>query len=164
MERAEPAAAAYERRVLRSAAQHCYLRVRLELPDGAARPGAPQLKQLVLAALRELHGEVGAALPVDVLAYDEKSLSAILRVVSSGLVKLWSALTLQGSYQNRRCAFRVLQEIRFPAPLYPGEEVTAAVEVQRLKGSVAHISVSCGVRESGKTVMEGLVKVLVPAS
>lgn len=27
----------------------------------------------------------------------------------SGLVKLWSALTLLGFYQNRRCAFRVLQ-------------------------------------------------------
>ena len=48
-------------------------------------------------------------MPVDVLAYEEKSLCAILRVISSGLVKLWSALTLQGSYQNRRCAFRVLQ-------------------------------------------------------
>uniref|UniRef100_A0A669P0A1 Ribonuclease P/MRP subunit p14 n=1 Tax=Phasianus colchicus TaxID=9054 RepID=A0A669P0A1_PHACC len=104
-----PPAAAYERRVLVSAAQHCYLRVRLELPDGAARPGAPQLKQLVVAALRELHGEVGAALPVDVLAYEEKSLCAVLRVISGGLVKLWSALTLQGFYQNRRCAFRVLQ-------------------------------------------------------
>uniref|UniRef100_A0A8C2U2I5 Ribonuclease P/MRP subunit p14 n=1 Tax=Coturnix japonica TaxID=93934 RepID=A0A8C2U2I5_COTJA len=102
-------AAAFCRRVLRSAAQHCYLRVRLELPDGAARPGAPQLKQLVVTALRELHGEVGAALPVDVLAYEEKTLCAILRVISSGLVKLWSALTLQGFYQNRRCAFRVLQ-------------------------------------------------------
>ncbi|NWQ80984.1 RPP14 protein, partial [Columbina picui] len=52
---------------------------------------------------------VGAALPVDILTYDEKTLSAILRVISSGLVKLWSALTLLGSYQNRRCAFRVLQ-------------------------------------------------------
>ncbi|NWW61440.1 RPP14 protein, partial [Ifrita kowaldi] len=52
---------------------------------------------------------VGAALPVDVLTYEEKTLSAILRVISSGLVKVWSALTLLGFYQNRRCAFRVLQ-------------------------------------------------------
>ncbi|XP_009324610.1 PREDICTED: ribonuclease P protein subunit p14 [Pygoscelis adeliae] len=58
-------------------------------------------------------GRVGAALPVDVLTYEEKTLSAILRVVSSGLVKLWSALTLLGFYQNRRCAFRVLQTSPF---------------------------------------------------
>ncbi|NWT11971.1 RPP14 protein, partial [Vireo altiloquus] len=103
------AEAAFERRVLRRAAEHHYLRVRLELPDGGTRPNAAQFKQLVVTALRELHGEVGAALPVDVLTYEEKTLSAILRVISSGLVKLWSALTLLGFYQNRRCAFRVLQ-------------------------------------------------------
>ncbi|NXF78664.1 RPP14 protein, partial [Sclerurus mexicanus] len=86
---------------------------RRELPDGGARPNAAQFKQLVVTALRELHGEVGAALPVDVLTYEEKTLSAILRVISSGLVKLWSALTLLGFYQNRRCAFRVLQAFFF---------------------------------------------------
>uniref|UniRef100_A0A8C9MTB8 Ribonuclease P/MRP subunit p14 n=1 Tax=Serinus canaria TaxID=9135 RepID=A0A8C9MTB8_SERCA len=55
------AAAAFERRVLRRAAEHHYLRVRLELPDGGARPNAAQFKQLVVTALRELHGEVGPA-------------------------------------------------------------------------------------------------------
>ncbi|XP_065498713.1 ribonuclease P protein subunit p14 [Caloenas nicobarica] len=113
MARAAAAAATFERRVLRAAAEHQYLRVRLELPDGEARPNVAQLKQLVVSALRELHGEVGAALSVDILTYDEKTLSAILRVISSGLVKLWSALTLLGSYQNRRCAFRVLQTSPF---------------------------------------------------
>ncbi|MEQ2162401.1 hypothetical protein GOODEAATRI_019376 [Goodea atripinnis] len=32
--------------------------------------------------------------------------------VRLGLVKLWSSLTLQGSYQNQACAFRVLQVSR----------------------------------------------------
>lgn len=34
----------------------------------------------------------------------------------SGFVKLWSALTLLGFYQNRRCAFRVLQVGRMASP------------------------------------------------
>ncbi|NXW32992.1 RPP14 protein, partial [Phaetusa simplex] len=113
METPKVPAATYERRVVRSGAEHHYLRVRLELSDGGARPSVAQFKQLVVSALRELHGEVGAALPVDVLTYEEKTLSAILRVISSGLVKLWSALTLLGFYQNRRCAFRVLQTSPF---------------------------------------------------
>uniref|UniRef100_A0A8C9HLJ3 Ribonuclease P/MRP subunit p14 n=1 Tax=Piliocolobus tephrosceles TaxID=591936 RepID=A0A8C9HLJ3_9PRIM len=53
--------------------------------------------------------EVDAALPLDILTYEEKTLSAILRICSSGLVKLWSSLTLLGSYKGKKCAFRVIQ-------------------------------------------------------
>ncbi|XP_074054979.1 ribonuclease P protein subunit p14 [Macrotis lagotis] len=104
-----PAAAAFERVVYRSPAQHHHLKVQLEFQDHGPRLTDAQFKHLIVSALRDLFGEVGAALPFDVLTFEEKTLTAILRICSSGLVKLWSSLTLLGSYQNKKCAFRVLQ-------------------------------------------------------
>lgn len=46
----------------------------------------------------------------------KKNVMSSVLFLLSGLVKLWSALTLQGSYQNRRCAFRVLQ-VMGPPPI-----------------------------------------------
>ncbi|XP_043564128.1 ribonuclease P protein subunit p14 isoform X4 [Chiloscyllium plagiosum] len=107
----EREAAAYERHVSRNSCLYHYLKVGLEF--GETRPAfkvsAAHFKQLIVSALKDLHGEFGAALPVDVLRYEEETLIATLRVRSSGLVKLWSALTLLGSYQNQKCAFRVMQ-------------------------------------------------------
>lgn len=85
------------------------MKVCLEFQEQGVGLNVAQFKQLLVSALKDLFGEVGAALPVDVLTYDEKTLSAILRVCSSGLAKLWSSLTLFGAYKSKKCAFRVIQ-------------------------------------------------------
>ncbi|XP_069824903.1 hydroxyacyl-thioester dehydratase type 2, mitochondrial [Dendropsophus ebraccatus] len=54
------------------------------------------------------------------------------------------------------------QDIRFPAPLHAGEEVIARAQVKAIKRSLAFINVSCITTDSGRTVMEGVVKVLIP--
>ncbi|KAF7249970.1 Ribonuclease P protein subunit p14 [Varanus komodoensis] len=103
----------YERIVFKNASEYHYLKIHLEFQEAAINLSAVEFKQLIISALKRLHGEVGAALPVDVLTYEEKTLFAILRVPKTGLVKLWSALTLLGSYQNKSCCFRVIQNSPF---------------------------------------------------
>ncbi|XP_031561534.1 ribonuclease P protein subunit p14-like [Actinia tenebrosa] len=102
-----------ERVTFKQKAEYFYLKVLLEFErcDGVNVPEIDMLlyKRLLIQALEELHGQVGAALTVDVLKYNSSTLQAILRVPESGLVKVWSALTLFGFYQDQRCAFRVLQ-------------------------------------------------------
>ncbi|XP_056130527.1 ribonuclease P protein subunit p14 [Lampris incognitus] len=99
----------FERVTLKNASVYHYLKVSLVLENDGTTLSAVELKQLIISALRSLYGEVGAAFPFDLLKYEEETLTAVLRVYSRGLVKLWSSLTLLGSCRNQSCAFRVLQ-------------------------------------------------------
>ncbi|CAB1422067.1 unnamed protein product [Pleuronectes platessa] len=99
----------YQRVVLKNAAPYHYVNVCLVLEDESTKLSAVEFKQFITSGLKSLYGEVGAALAFDVLKYNEDKRTALLRVNSRGLVKLWSSLTLLGSYQNQACAFRVLQ-------------------------------------------------------
>ncbi|XP_061893473.1 ribonuclease P protein subunit p14 isoform X1 [Entelurus aequoreus] len=99
----------YKRVVLKNACPYHYMKVCLELEDSSTRLSAVDLKHFIITGLKSLFGEVGAALHFDLLKYDDDTLTALLRVCSRGLVKLWSSLTLLGSYKQQKCAFRVLQ-------------------------------------------------------
>ncbi|KAI5937397.1 Ribonuclease P protein subunit p14 [Manis javanica] len=99
----------YERIVYKNPSEHHYMKVCLEFQDRGVGLNAAQFKQLLISALKDLFGEADAALPLDLLTYDEGTLSAVLRICSSGLVKLWSSLTLFGCYRGNKCAFKVIQ-------------------------------------------------------
>ncbi|XP_063312933.1 ribonuclease P protein subunit p14-like [Pelobates fuscus] len=108
-----PEPASYERVVMKNFSEYHYMKIQLVFQEERIQLNAAQFKLLIVTALKTLHGEVGASFPLDLLKYDEKTLCAILRISSSGLVKLWTALTLLGQYQSRECAVRVIQTSPF---------------------------------------------------
>ncbi|XP_032827506.1 ribonuclease P protein subunit p14-like isoform X2 [Petromyzon marinus] len=101
--------AAFEKIVINSSCQWFYLRARLECEEEGVRLNEAEFRLVVTNALRELHGEVGAALPFDVIRFDARSQSCILRVISSGLVRLWASLSLAARHQGFVIAVHIQQ-------------------------------------------------------
>ncbi|CAL8351378.1 ribonuclease P protein subunit p14 [Gadus morhua] len=101
--------AVYERVVVKNSPVYQYMKVSLVLEKAQTKLTAVEFKHLITTGLKSLYGEVGAAFPFDLLTFEEDTLTAVLRIYSRGLVRLWSSLTLLGFFQQQRCAFRVLQ-------------------------------------------------------
>ncbi|XP_013408272.1 ribonuclease P protein subunit p14 [Lingula anatina] len=100
----------YRRIVSKGKAEYFYLHVTLEFEDFEDVPvDAIKFKTIIVDALQGLFGLAGASIPADILKFHQPKRSAVLRVPSSGFVKLWSSLTLLGTCMGRRCAFRVHQ-------------------------------------------------------
>eukprot|EP01104_Vermistella_antarctica_P005201 TRINITY_DN15644_c0_g1_i1.p1 TRINITY_DN15644_c0_g1~~TRINITY_DN15644_c0_g1_i1.p1 ORF type:complete len:139 (+),score=26.97 TRINITY_DN15644_c0_g1_i1:236-652(+) len=91
------------------------IRVTFDEADSATSSSTIELdaytvKNLVIAAIRTLFGQHGlGAHPVDVLSCDEKSGTSLLRLPSSSLVSVRSALSLLGSFGEKRCRVDVLR-------------------------------------------------------
>lgn len=90
-----------------------YLRIQMVFGDGALVTDPVLLKTMIAQALQELHGQVGAAIQVDVLKTEGSTGSALLRVNTTGLVKLQSALTLFARYDRRPCTCTVVSTSPF---------------------------------------------------
>ncbi|XP_071815481.1 ribonuclease P protein subunit p14-like [Apostichopus japonicus] len=96
----------FERIVLKSPQYH-YMMVQLDLFGAKANFDSDLFKNLIVKALKGLHGDVGGSIAVDIIRFEKKSLKSILRVPSIGLVKVWSALTLYSSHNDKPCHFKV---------------------------------------------------------
>jgi len=113
----------------RSASSACMLRGSAS-DQGKAKVTALRFKLVVTQALNTLFGEVGAALPVDLLGFDEPKQEAILRLPSKcgmpcmslfmshtlrlatmaprSRARLWSALMLITDFEKKPCRVQVL--------------------------------------------------------
>ncbi|XP_058959662.1 ribonuclease P protein subunit p14-like [Pocillopora verrucosa] len=108
-----PACSFMERLTLPQKAQFFYLKLKIdiskEVDETPVEIDIVTFKSILIQALDSLHGKVGSAIGVDIIKFEASSMEAILRVKESGLVKLWSALTLLSYYKDRRCAIYVIQ-------------------------------------------------------
>lgn len=75
-----PAPDATQERIVYKNPSERYMKHCLEFQDSGIGRNAAEFKLLLISALRDLSGEVDAALPLDILTCKEKTLSAFLRI------------------------------------------------------------------------------------
>lgn len=66
-----------------------------------------------MEAVKQLFGEIGAAIPIDVLKFNPQTLEGIIRVPSSHYIKVRGSLTLCGWYEGQNCVYRVRKSTPF---------------------------------------------------
>mmetsp|Transcript_36844 Transcript_36844/g.77640 ORF Transcript_36844/g.77640 Transcript_36844/m.77640 type:complete len:107 (+) Transcript_36844:1-321(+) len=78
--------------------------------DGASSKtqlDAMQYRLAVTHALRCMFGDIGAAMRVDLIAYEHAQSCGTLRVESRNLCRLWSAITMLAEFERLPCQFEV---------------------------------------------------------
>jgi len=87
-----------------------YLRVSLEFEEPTKCEITRDLfSYIITSAVTTLHGEVTAAEPLDILEFNQETLQATISCNRQSLEKVWSALTLYGSFNEQRCLFHISQ-------------------------------------------------------
>eukprot|EP01134_Creolimax_fragrantissima_P000534 CFRG0534T1 len=79
------------------------LKLQIDFETANRLTEASSVNSLITSALQAMHGMVGSAVDVEVTDMDEEIKIVTIRVHKLDVVKVWSALTMIGSYKDQRC-------------------------------------------------------------
>lgn len=65
------------------------------------------LKKNIVEAVKELFGEVNAAVTIDLLKYNPQNNQVIIRVPKSHYIKIRNSLTLSCKYEGQLCVYKI---------------------------------------------------------